>query len=165
MADQSPPPPARPAQFVPGAAPTPEQLAALPHDNQGHKMNAISWTLTALASVVLMLRQYSKYLRRKHLWWDDYILIAAWVSGATSFFAREQLLAGWDENLVCPVLTRIATPLQVCLIIETSILSAMIGLGFGSHIWDFSFVKIGQLLIYINVAGTFLSFFAFWSLF
>jgi len=128
MADQSTTPP-RPEQFVPGAAPTPEQLASLPHDNQGVKMNAVSWTLSALATLFLALRLWAKFRRRKTLWWDDYILIAAWV----------------------------------CLIIQTSILSAMVGLGFGGHIWDFPFEHINQLLIYINVAGSFSPTAAIWS--
>ena len=78
MADQSTPPP-RPEQFVPGATPTPEQLASLPHDNHGVKMNAVAWTLSALATLFLALRLWAKFRRRKNLWWDDYILIAAWV--------------------------------------------------------------------------------------
>ena len=78
MTDQSPPP-LRPEQFVPGATPTPEQLASLPYDNQGIKLNAVSWSLCSIATLVLALRLSAKFWRRKHLWWDDYILIAAWV--------------------------------------------------------------------------------------
>ena len=78
MTDQSPPP-LRPEQFVPGAAPTPEQLASLPHDNQGIKMNAVSWFLCGIATLILALRLSAKLWRQKRLWWDDYILIAAWV--------------------------------------------------------------------------------------
>ena len=128
MADQSPPPP-KAEQFVPGAMPTPEQLASLPHDNQGTKMNAVVWSLCAIATLFVALRLSAKFWRRKHLWWDDYILIAA-----------------------C-----------VCFIIETSILSAMVGLGFGLHSWDFPLENISQLIMYINVAGTFSPTAAIWS--
>ena len=78
MAGQNPPPP-RPEQFVPGATPTPEQLASLPHDNQGIMMNAVSWSLAGIATLFLILRLSVKLWRRKRLSWDDYILIAAWV--------------------------------------------------------------------------------------
>ncbi|KAK4446246.1 hypothetical protein QBC34DRAFT_305332 [Podospora aff. communis PSN243] len=128
MADQGDLSP-RPEQFVPGAAPTPEQLASLPHDSQAVKMNAVPWALNSIASLFLVLRLFAKLWRRKRLWWDDYILIAAWI----------------------------------CLIIETSILSAMVGLGFGGHIWDFPMENLGQLLLYINVAGSFSPTAAIWS--
>ncbi|KAK3328721.1 hypothetical protein B0H66DRAFT_578817 [Apodospora peruviana] len=71
----------KPEQFAPpGAAPTtPEELAALPHDNGAAKLNGAVWTLTAIAGTFLALRIYCKFLRHKGLWWDDIILIAAWV--------------------------------------------------------------------------------------
>jgi len=51
----------------------------LPHDNYGPSFNAAVWLLTGLAAVFLALRLYCKYLRRKSLWWDDYVLIASFV--------------------------------------------------------------------------------------
>jgi hypothetical protein len=59
---------------------TPEQLAALPHDNQGPGLNATIWTLIAISSIFLALRVYCKFSRHRGLWWDDWILIASWVS-------------------------------------------------------------------------------------
>jgi len=115
MADQG-----KPEQFVPQAAPTPEELALLPHDNQGIKMNVVSWSLQIFASLFVALRVYCKFTRKRGLWWDDYILLAAWI----------------------------------CLTVETGLLSAMIGLGFGGHIWDFDQRNGPQLLLYINIAGT-----------
>ena len=71
---------AKPEQFAaPVGPPTPEQLAALPHDNAGPKLNAVVWFLTILSGLFLGLRVYCKHLRHKGLWWDDFILIAAWV--------------------------------------------------------------------------------------
>src|SRR6185295_975616 len=64
MAEQNPAP-ARPEQFVPGAVPTPDQLASLPHDNQRIKMNAVPWTLATLATLFLALRLAAKLWRRK----------------------------------------------------------------------------------------------------
>jgi hypothetical protein len=59
---------------------TPEEFAALPHDNAGPKLFASIWTLGFIATVFLGLRVYCRLLRRQHLWWDDVILIASWVS-------------------------------------------------------------------------------------
>jgi predicted membrane-bound dolichyl-phosphate-mannose-protein mannosyltransferase len=59
---------------------TPEQLAALPHDNAGPKLTALIWTMNAAAAVFIALRMYCKTSRGKHLWWDDYILLASWVT-------------------------------------------------------------------------------------
>jgi hypothetical protein len=58
---------------------TPEQLAQLPHDDRGPAMLAAHWGLTALATVFLALRVYCKRITGLSLWWDDWILIAAWV--------------------------------------------------------------------------------------
>ncbi|GAB1309823.1 Rhodopsin domain-containing protein [Madurella fahalii] len=69
----------KPEQYADPLAPTPEQLASLPHDNAGPKLNAIVWSLTAISGAVLGLRIYCRLLRRKGLWWDDVFLIAAWI--------------------------------------------------------------------------------------
>ncbi|KAK4041870.1 hypothetical protein C8A01DRAFT_14465 [Parachaetomium inaequale] len=69
----------KPDQYANPLAPTPEQLALLPHDNAGPKLNAVVWSLTALSGFVLGLRIYCRAIRRKGLWWDDGFLIAAWI--------------------------------------------------------------------------------------
>ncbi|KAK4150474.1 hypothetical protein C8A00DRAFT_46134 [Chaetomidium leptoderma] len=46
----------KPDQYADPLAPTPEELAFLPHDNAGPKLNAIVWSLTALSGLVLGLR-------------------------------------------------------------------------------------------------------------
>lgn len=68
-----------PDQYADPLKPTPEQFAALPHDNAGTKLVAVIWTLTALSGLILGLRVYCRLERRKGLWWDDAFLIAAWV--------------------------------------------------------------------------------------
>lgn len=35
---------------------------------------------TVLSAIFLGLRLYCKVIRRRGFWWDDYVLIAAWVS-------------------------------------------------------------------------------------
>ena len=51
----------------------------LPHDNYGPWFNGVVWMLTGIAAIFLALRLYCKHIRRKALWWDDYVLIAAFV--------------------------------------------------------------------------------------
>ena len=63
---------------------TPEQLAALPHDDARPRLKAIIWSLIAISGAFLGLRIYCKFLRRGRLWWDDYMLIASWVSPIAS---------------------------------------------------------------------------------
>ncbi|KAH7122107.1 hypothetical protein B0J13DRAFT_680257 [Dactylonectria estremocensis] len=41
-------------------------------------MKSVTWTFFGGATILLGLRIYFKVLRRRSLWWDDYILIAAW---------------------------------------------------------------------------------------
>jgi hypothetical protein len=64
---------------------TPEQLAALPHDNAAPKLLASIWSLFVVATIFLSLRVYCRILKRRSLWWDDYILIGAWVSRSPNF--------------------------------------------------------------------------------
>ncbi|GAB1315642.1 hypothetical protein MFIFM68171_05852 [Madurella fahalii] len=72
-------PRAVPDQYPAPVPLTPEELAALPHDNGGPKLNASIWTLAGVATVFLTLRIYCRVFRGQRLWWDDGILIAAWV--------------------------------------------------------------------------------------
>lgn len=44
------------------------------------ELNAGLWSLFAGATVFLFLRLYCKLTRRHGLWYDDYVLIVAWVS-------------------------------------------------------------------------------------
>ncbi|KAI0889261.1 uncharacterized protein GGS22DRAFT_153529 [Annulohypoxylon maeteangense] len=48
-------------------------------EHLGQRMNAVNWTLTALAATFLSLRVYCKFSRHRGLWWDDHILIFAWM--------------------------------------------------------------------------------------
>jgi hypothetical protein len=58
---------------------TPEQLAALPHDDQASKLLARIWTPLSLATVFSALRIYCRMLKGQRLWWDDAILDGSWV--------------------------------------------------------------------------------------
>ncbi len=56
-----------------------ETTDGLPHDDYGPQINVAIWLLTVLAAVFLGLRLYCKRIRWKQLWWDDYVLAAAFV--------------------------------------------------------------------------------------
>lgn len=43
------------------------------------KVDVLSFVMTILAGTVVGLRIYNKFRRRLRLWWDDYIVIVAWV--------------------------------------------------------------------------------------
>lgn len=73
---------------------TPSQLARLPHDNQGPMLLILIWTMNAVAAGFLGMRVYCKISRRRGLWWDDHMLIMAWVcprSPDVTGMIREQL--------------------------------------------------------------------------
>ncbi|KAK0623837.1 hypothetical protein B0T14DRAFT_425921 [Immersiella caudata] len=75
-------PPGTPQQpgLPPGIIPlTPAQLAALPHDDAGPHLVRTIWILIGISLVFLLLRLYAKFFRHRGLWWDDYILIGAWL--------------------------------------------------------------------------------------
>jgi hypothetical protein len=63
-----------------GVGPTPEQLALLPHDSLGPALAGTTWMLAAIATIFLALRIYCKLSRGLRLWWDDWILLAAWIT-------------------------------------------------------------------------------------
>jgi len=59
---------------------SPEALATLPHDSLSTELNATIWSLNFLAFAFVGLRIYLKLSRGRKLWWDDYVLLASFVS-------------------------------------------------------------------------------------
>ncbi|OBT94144.1 hypothetical protein VE01_06965 [Pseudogymnoascus verrucosus] len=57
-----------------------EELPVHADNDLGPYLNRSIWILAVLAGTLLGLRLYSKLYRHRSLWWDDYILIAAWVA-------------------------------------------------------------------------------------
>jgi hypothetical protein len=45
----------------------------------GPQLHIVDWVLVGVSLVFLVLRVYCKIWRHRGLWWDDHILIAAWV--------------------------------------------------------------------------------------
>ncbi|KAI0815922.1 hypothetical protein GGR55DRAFT_630969 [Xylaria sp. FL0064] len=68
----------------------------------GVVLNAVNWTLTALAAVFLSLRVYCKISRSRGLWWDDYVLIAAFITLllGVAFITSSITLGFADPNAV-----------------------------------------------------------------
>ena len=83
-------------------------------------MNVAIWFMTGIAAVFFGLRLYCKRIRHNKLWWDDYILIAAFV-GSLPDQGQESF---------------INSHLQTVLVTQTSMLSVCISLGLGKHNWD-----------------------------
>lgn len=80
---------------------SPEEIAALPHDDLGPLILALTWTLTAISLVFLALRIYCKsFLKGVALWWDDYVLVASWITllVATALATRLVLLGFGKHN-------------------------------------------------------------------
>ncbi|KAI0206270.1 hypothetical protein F4808DRAFT_112914 [Astrocystis sublimbata] len=68
----------------------------------GVVLNAVNWTLTVLAAVFLVLRIYCKLSRGRGLWWDDYILIGAFITtiAAVGFITSSIMLGFATPNAV-----------------------------------------------------------------
>lgn len=59
--------------------------ALLPtEEDYGPHLNRTIWILTTLSALFLGLRLYCKHWRCRSLWWDDYVLVASWVSSSPS---------------------------------------------------------------------------------
>lgn len=48
-------------------------------ESLGSKVKAVCWLLVALSTAFLSLRVFCKFKTHRGLWWDDHILIVAWV--------------------------------------------------------------------------------------
>ncbi|KAJ2990454.1 hypothetical protein NUW58_g2940 [Xylaria curta] len=69
----------------------------------GVVLNAVNWTFTSLAAVFLSLRVYCKISRGRGLWWDDYILIAAFVTAVGAVgFVTSSIMLGFANPSVTP---------------------------------------------------------------
>ncbi|KAK3954330.1 hypothetical protein QBC32DRAFT_336455 [Pseudoneurospora amorphoporcata] len=96
----------RPDQFAQPLTWTPEELALMPHDNVATRLNVVIWLLIGLSGGFLGLRVYCKFSRRKGLWWDDIVLIGAWIcltveSGLLTAMTRLGYgLHFWDFDVV-----------------------------------------------------------------
>jgi hypothetical protein len=72
----------------------PGRAAETGQENHGPYLLRVVWALAALSTLLLGLRVYCKLSRCRRLWWDDYVLIAAWVSAYDSH-SPLAALASW----------------------------------------------------------------------
>lgn len=63
--------------------------------NPAREIYAGLWTLFAGASVFLALRLWCKLTRRHGLWYDDYVLLSAYVSRVLTNSLRTRHVVGW----------------------------------------------------------------------
>jgi len=64
---------------VPKPFDTNDPTGQLDHSDRGPLFVAMSWLLTGFGGIFLALRVYCKLWTRRRLWWDDWILIGAFV--------------------------------------------------------------------------------------
>jgi hypothetical protein len=48
-------------------------------EDLGPELNAVLWILLGISGLFLALRLYCKFLKNRGFWWDDHLLVAAWV--------------------------------------------------------------------------------------
>ncbi len=53
--------------------------AAGPAEDVGTRIQVAVWVLTTISGLFLALRLHCKFLKSRGLWWDDHVLMAAWV--------------------------------------------------------------------------------------
>ncbi|KAJ2907128.1 hypothetical protein MKZ38_007643 [Zalerion maritima] len=58
---------------------SPEELAALPHDDHGNRVQFALWFTVSISAVFVGLRVYCKRITKRRLWWDDYLLVGSWI--------------------------------------------------------------------------------------
>ena len=70
-----------------GSPPTNSSSSNLPSvgdrkaiEDTGPLMRVVVWMLVGVSGIFLALRIYCKFLKHRGLWWDDHVLVAAWVS-------------------------------------------------------------------------------------
>lgn len=107
-------------------------------DDLGPQLNGTIWLLTTLAALFLGLRIYCKLLRRRGLWWDDYFLLASWVSASPT--SDEILVA--DFNFV-----------KVALAVSAIMLSVGVSLGLGKHNNDINPETFQGVVMFSYIAG------------
>ncbi len=61
-------------------------------DDFGPRILAAVWSVGLLSSIALALRLYCKVKRSRQAWYDDYVLVAAWVRSVFSRCPPPQLL-------------------------------------------------------------------------
>ena len=120
-------------------------------DNKGPKVNTVCWLVTAMAATFLGLRLFCKFNTHRGLWWDDHVLIVAWV--CTPFSVDLSSMSLVPQKKV-ERLTRL-TYRQVFLLISVCANTSMVNLGLGKHLADVDPANLESIGLISNVASTF----------
>ncbi|KAK4976766.1 hypothetical protein LTR42_002811 [Elasticomyces elasticus] len=59
----------------------PTQAPPWPDHNQGPLLNRVIWTLLAISGLVAAARLWTKWRKTRRLYWDDGLIILAWLLG------------------------------------------------------------------------------------
>lgn len=130
--------------------PTGEDLSdAERNDSYNVKILASCWTVGVLSSVMIALRIYCKHMRSRRLWYDDYILITAWVSPSPKpTYVSLNTRQSFDK-------ARVAEKIQAIQTIDIVLITVkVVHLGEGQHVWNLDRAVLPTLALTGNVSGT-----------
>jgi hypothetical protein len=70
-------------------------------DSSAPLMMAVIWPVTTISLIVLVLRCYSKLRSQGRLWWDDWLMIVAWIALLSqAIITQVAIHAGFGRHLV-----------------------------------------------------------------
>ncbi|KAK0625052.1 hypothetical protein B0T17DRAFT_577729 [Bombardia bombarda] len=68
-------------------------------ESTGPRLVVAAWLLVSLSGLFLALRIYCKFLKHRGLWWDDHVLVAAWLTlVAGTIFAMASVRYGFGMH-------------------------------------------------------------------
>ncbi|KAK3312689.1 hypothetical protein B0H66DRAFT_643870 [Apodospora peruviana] len=110
-------------------------------ESNGRIMIIAGWLLTSVSGLFLALRLYCKFLKKRGLWWDDHVLIAAWAS----FYLHDVYIIPLLSDTVINIIN-----------IQT--------FGFGKHVSDLSpETNLATVSLLSSVSGSLAILAAVWS--
>ncbi|KAK9419907.1 hypothetical protein SUNI508_06913 [Seiridium unicorne] len=69
-------------------------------DNRGPRLLASCWSLVGASAIFLSLRVYCKLWRGRGLWWDDHLMVVAWVALAIAVSINSYIVSlGFGRHL------------------------------------------------------------------
>lgn len=109
----------------------------------------VCWFLVSISGLFLSLRLYCKYLQSRGLWWDDHVLVMAWVCSPTP--------------PPFPQHTNLTSPPQLALVADTIITTINLDLGFGLHLSAIPPPAVPTITLLSNVSTSLAFLGAVWS--
>ncbi|PKS05033.1 hypothetical protein jhhlp_008399 [Lomentospora prolificans] len=109
-------------------------------ETRGPEINAANWVLVGLSALFVGLRLYSKRLRRRHLWWDDWIVVAAWVCSVYILIPEREFA--------------LMVVHKVLMTSDIIIITVSIAQGFGKHIYAIPPDHLSTIGLLGNIAAT-----------